>query len=149
MIKVQATRTAKGIEPRPEEAQKINDFKASLPEGTRVEITFAKWDANRSDHANRFFHAINGRYAKANGIKAEDCKIDLKHEYGIWVTLDEAAKESPPWNGRLVVYHGEKLIFKTTAEYNVKEFSRLIEGAINECYDSQVDISDVVREYRG
>jgi hypothetical protein len=149
VIKVQATRTAKGIEPRSEEAQKIADFKASLPEGTRVEITFAKWDATRSDQANRFFHAINGKYARANGVLAEKCKIDLKYAHGVWVLAEEAMKDPPAWNGRFVEYHTECVFFKTTAEYTVKEFSTLIEGAISECYDSQIDISDVVREYRG
>jgi len=147
MIRVKAIVEDRGI--RPLDTLAIDKFKKSLAIGDRVEITFEKWLGDRSSQANRFFHAINGRFAAANGIVEEDCNIDFKFTFGIWLPVDEVMKNPPPWNGRLVDYRGNILFFKTTAEYGVKEFSRLIEGAISECFDSQVDIADIVQEYRG
>lgn len=128
------------------EPEKLSSFGASLPAGTELEATFRKWSDSRSLRANALFHSLVGRYAKANGIAFDQVKIDMKKHYGVWVSLEDALKDMPPWNGRLVDYYGEKVILKSTADYTVREFNELIKGTLAECFDSGVKIDDIMTE---
>ena len=126
------------------EPEKLSSFGASLPAGTELEATFRKWSDSRSLRANALFHSLVGRYAKANGIAFDQVKIDMKKHYGVWVSLEDALKDMPPWNGRLVDYYGEKVILKSTADYTIREFKELTDGLVSECHDSGVEIGDIL-----
>lgn len=133
----------------PKSKQDLEDFKKSLPEDSQVQIVFKKWDATRGELANRYFHKINAKFAIGNGINAEVAKIDFKYRYGVWVTFEEAIRDSPTWNGRRIEYYGEIIFMKTTAEYTRKEFRDLTEGVKTECLNSNINIEDIEKEYRG
>ena len=133
----------------PKKKQDLADFKKSLPEGTIIEIVFKKWDATRGTLANNYFHAINKKYALANGIDVKDTKILFKYQYGVWVTYEEAIRDFPSWSGQFVQYGNEIVYMKTTAEYTRKEFRDITEGVKTKCLNENINIEDIEKEYRG
>jgi len=128
------------------EPEKVTEFRKTLPVGTRLEVTFRRWEDGRSLRANALFHALVGRYAKENGESTKRVKLDFKHEYGVWATFEQVMTDAPPYRGELVPYHGDLLFFKTTADYTVREFHELMKGALAECHDSGVYIDDIIKE---
>lgn len=126
----------------------VDGFKAKLAPGELLAVTFRKWSDDRSLQQNRFFHALVGRFAAAHGEAAAKAKLDFKHAHGIWVTPAEAEKDPPDWPGAMHRYDGKVLYFKSTAAYSVSEMTGLIQSVIAECYDAQVDVEDVIGEYR-
>lgn len=128
------------------EPEKVAAWAKSQPPGIELEITIRKWEDGRSLRANALFHELVGRYSKAQGMAFDQVKADFKKHYGIWVTAEQALKDQPVWNGKFFEYYGELLYFKTTAEYTVKEFNELTKGALAECFDSGVQIDDIMRE---
>ena len=128
------------------EPEKVAAWAKSQPPGIELEVTFRKWADGRSLRANALFHELVGRYSKALGQNFSQVKYDFKHNYGIFLTAEQAIADAPPWNGRFVDYYGTLLFFKSTADFTIREFNELTKGALSMCFDNSVNIADIERE---
>jgi hypothetical protein len=137
-VTVKAQMTPKGIVIL--EKSKLDQWKAGITPGFFIAITFEPWEERRSLDANAFWHELVGRYAKSNGYHFEYARAELKYLHG--VKVDQHTR--PPWSGRFVEIYDEIWFLKSTAEYNKSEFHALIEGTIQACIETGVDISDIL-----
>ena len=122
-----------------------------------VEISIKKWRAMRSNDANKYFHLLVNEIAAARGISDDQVKIDLVTQYGTYARDDDGMivgfklpasvdvstiypytrmyKEVEE-NGKLFKCY---LVYKQTRLMDTKEFSHLIDGAVQVAQELNID----------
>lgn len=122
-----------------------------------LEISIKKWRARRSKDANAYFHVLVNQIAVARGVSDDDVKRDLVVQYGTIARDDDGMKiafKLPASVDVDTIYpytrmykeveeNGKQfkcyLVFKATHEMDTKEMSHLIEGAITEAQELNID----------
>lgn len=121
-----------------------------------LEINIRKWRKHRSRDANAYFHVLVNSIAEARGLSDSEVKRSLVEDYGVIDRDDDGPLGFMLKAGldphrvsnyvRLVktVERNEMrfncyLVLKPTHEMDVKEMSRLIEGAISEAGELNID----------
>lgn len=122
-----------------------------------VEVSIKKWRAKRSSDANKYFHLLVNEIAIAKGISDDEVKIDLVTQYGSYARDDDGIivgfklpasvdvstiypytrmyKEVEE-NGKLFKCY---LVYKQTRLMDTKEFSHLIDGAVQTAQELGID----------
>ena len=122
-----------------------------------LEISIKRWRQKRSKDANAYFHVLVNAIAEARGISDSEVKRYLVEDYGV-IDRDEdgplgfmlkkgidphrvsdyvrfvktAERDGMEFNCYLVL--------KPTHEMDTKEMSRIIEGAITEAQELNIDV---------
>ena len=122
-----------------------------------LEINIKKWRQRRSKDANAYFHVLVNAIAEARGISDSEVKRSLVEDYGVIDRDEDGAigfmlkvgidphrvanyvrmvktvlRDGMPFNCYLVL--------KPTHEMDTKEMARLIEGAITEAQELNIDV---------
>ena len=122
-----------------------------------LEIVIKKWRDKRSNDANKYFHLLVNEIAAARGISDDQVKIDLVTQYGTYARDDDGMivgfklpasvdvstiypytrmyKEVEE-NGKLFKCY---LVYKQTRLMDTKEFSHLIDGAVQVAQELNID----------
>ncbi len=104
----------------------------------------------RSAAQSRAFHAMCGAFGRQMGQGAEDVKILFKYLHSDWVSMADIMRgERPEWPGSFVKVFprtsSERIIFsRSEASLSTREEKDLIDGAIAECHDADVDIDRIL-----
>ena len=122
-----------------------------------LEIVIKKWRAKRSNDANKYFHLLVNEIAAARGISDDQVKIDLVTQYGTYARDDDGnivgfklpasvdVSTIYPYtrmykeveeNGKLFKCY---LVYKQTRLMDTKEFSHLIDGAVQVAQELNID----------
>ena len=122
-----------------------------------LEITIKKWRKKRSNDANAYFHVLVNAIAEARGISDEEVKRSLVVNYGVIARDDDGNKigfklpasvnvdnvypytrmfKTVEENGHCYKCY---LVYKHSSEMDTKEMARLIEGAIAEAEELNID----------
>ena len=120
-----------------------------------LRLSAREWKERRSLSANAYFHVLVGKIAEKMGLGEDEVKRSLVLDYGalmrdpdgdvICIPLPKGADP-----GRLgvqytrFVYETEDrncyLVYAPTHTYDTKEFSRLLDGAIQEARDLGIEV---------
>jgi len=135
------------------------DFRSGYDalKNTELEIGIKKWRAKRSKDANAYFHVLVNAIAEATGQSDDDVKRELVVRYGT-IARDESgsyvgfklpsgvdADRIYPYTRmyKTVEENGREfkcyLLYKHSSDMDTKEMSRLIEGAISEAKELNID----------
>lgn len=122
-----------------------------------LEISIKKWRAKRSNDANKYFHLLVNEIAVARGLSDEEVKVDLITSYGTYARDDDGmivgfklpasvdVDQIYPYtrmfkeveeNGKTFKCY---LVYKRSSEMDTKEFSHLIEGAVQVAQELNID----------
>ena len=122
-----------------------------------VDIAIKKHLDQRSDRANRFFHALVNKLAAANGISDEEAKFTLNVKYGTVETAPDGTVMAAilPATADPTRYHKYPVCYKVaevngtlckfykfykhTSLLNALEMAHLIDGAISDCKELGID----------
>lgn len=122
-----------------------------------LEIVIKKWRAKRSKDANAYFHLLVNEIAAARGLSDDQVKIDLVTQYGTYARDDDGmivgfklpasvdvSTIYPYTRMYKEVEEGGKLfkcylVYKQTRLMDTKEFSHLIDGAIQVAQELNID----------
>lgn len=105
-------------------------------------------DEPRTIPSSRLLHALIRAYATQQGLSAPTVKLMMKYRHGVWLPYPFDG-DPPSWRGQFLnVYPGgarEEIVYlKSESEYTKGEESALVDGVIADCYESQVDIDDIM-----
>ena len=122
-----------------------------------VEVSIKKWREKRSNDANKYFHLLVNEIAIVKGLSDDEVKIDLVTQYGTYARDDDGMivgfklpasvdvstiypytrmyKEVEE-NGKLFKCY---LVYKQTRLMDTKEFSHLIDGAVQTAKELGID----------
>lgn len=143
---VRMIRVPDGLQVDPRDSQAFARYKAKLPEGEVVTAEFRKTVPDASERARNYFHALRDKYAAALGYDREHAKNELCVRFG--VALEEEAAHTADWEGRFVEIWGARFFRKSLNYYNKKELSNLVECTIAACIENDIDVAEVVSDYR-
>ncbi len=122
-----------------------------------VEIVIKKWRAKRSNDANKYFHLLVNEIAAAKGLSDDEVKVFLVTSYGTYardedgmivgfklpVSVDVDTIYPYTRMYKQVEENGKTfncyLVYKQTRLMDTKEFSHLIEGAIQVAQELNID----------
>lgn len=118
-----------------------------------LNISVKEWKDKRSLTANSYFHALVNKLAGVMGISNEDCKKMLVRSYGtvaevngfpVVITLPKGV-DSDEYYPYCEFIYGDEIsdsyqLYKQTHVLNTKEFSRLLNGTIEECKDMGLEV---------
>lgn len=122
-----------------------------------VEVSIKKWRAKRSKDANAYFHVLVNAIAEARGTSDSEVKRSLVEDYGVIDRGDDGPLGFMLKKGidphrvsdyvrlvKTVERDGMEfncyLVLKPTHEMDTKEMSRIIEGAITEAEELNIDV---------
>lgn len=117
-----------------------------------LNISVKEWKEKRSLSANAYFHLLVNRLAGALKISNDDCKKWLVRSYGtiaernsfpVMITLPKGVDPDDFYPYTEWIYGDESRdtyqLFKQTHALNTKEFSRLLDGTIEECKQQGIE----------
>ncbi len=122
-----------------------------------VEIAIKKWRAKRSSDANKYFHLLVNEIAAARGLSDDEVKVSLVTQYGTYardedgmivgfklpVSVDVDTIYPYTRMYKQVEENGKTfncyLVHKQTRLMDTKEFSHLIEGAVQVAQELNID----------
>lgn len=130
-----------------EEPSEFAAYKQIVKEGERLRVIVEPYPEHRTDRAVNLFHALRDRYAAQCGIDRVKAKIDFKLAHGPRLPIQHNFSCDRP--GQVVeLPNGEFMFLVSLNAYTLEEMHTLIQGTIRECIDAQVDIEDLIQEYR-
>ena len=119
--------------------------------GSDINLTIKKWRNTRSLDANAYFHALVTQIAECLGQTPEEVKRKLAVDYGVIGTYAmlpkdaeiekiypyfRAVKEEVNEKGNSIVIYA---LYKHTSDMDSAEFSRLLNGTIEEAKHLGID----------
>ena len=119
--------------------------------GSDINLTIKKWRNTRSLDANAYFHALVTQIAECLGQTPEEVKRKLAVDYGVIGTYAmlpkdaeiekiypyfRAVKEEVNEKGNSIVIYA---LYKHTSDMDSAEFSRLLNGTIEEAKQLGID----------
>lgn len=131
----------------PEDKESFDAYKKQLSEADRLRLTLEPYSEKRSEKAFRLFHELRDRYSTECNVDKEAAKIAFKLAHGVVVPIQH--NFACEREGQVVELPSGKFVFLvSTNAYTVEEMNRLVKGTIAECLDAQVDIDDLIQEWR-
>lgn len=128
------------------EARKYYDF------GKDLSISLKEWRDKRSLTANAYFHVLVNKLASAMNINDDECKRWLVLSYGtvaernelpVMITLPKGTDPLDYYPYCKWIYGDETSdsyqLYKQTHVLDSKEFSRLLDGTVQECKEQGIE----------
>ena len=148
---------------RPDEPDKLRQYKRSLTEGAVLAMTLEPWSERRNRGQQNLFHALIGRYANAKknvgmSDSQEHVKLRIKHDLGNYLYASKIldGTHRPNYRGKFIdlheiypkIYAPDTLVFmRSESDYTVQMESEAIEYIINMCEENGVRTDDVRAEF--
>lgn len=127
---------------------RLQEFKQSLAEGQVVNVEFQREPKSASTQQSKYFHLLRDAYSRAMGYDKLRAKEELCALWGVSVTYGQAMEDPPRWSGYVVKIWDRTLFRKSTREYSRDEWSALIEGTLEACFENGIDIQQILDDYR-
>jgi hypothetical protein len=108
------------------------------------------YDDGRTLQSSRLLHALLQAYARQTGTALPDVKLIMKYRHGVWVPVSDVTPDVKlPWRGQPVwmfagTSHEAFIVLKSEADYTKDEEAALIDGVVQDCIESGIDIDDIM-----
>ena len=144
---------------RPDEPDKLRQYKRSLTEGAQLAMTIEPWSERRNRGQQGLLHALMTRYAIEMGEKMPEVKMRTKLDLGHWIPAEkilDGTYSMPNYRGQFVDLHKVypdlhepmTLAFvRSESDYTVKMETEFIERIIEMCEANGVRTDDVRAEF--
>lgn len=137
--------------------ESLEKYKAKCKPGTKLAVTFERWQSYRSGRQSRLLHALFQRLSRKWGMGLDHVKMQFKIDAGYYIParkIMDGSLEMPHWSGDLIDLSElrggapEIAYVKSESSYTTAEETDLIERVMLSCDENEVPIDDIRHDLR-